>query len=355
MTNTGGKGSPGRSATEPRDDGPGDDPGGTAPRVRPVEIFHESAGAVVMIGGRCLVLRRGDEWVFPKGHLAAGERPEDTAVREVREETGLEIRIIQSIGSTRYEFGTTDGAEHRKRVHWFLAESVGGEIQLEPPFSEAVVIDREEMSRVLTHQADRDLAGRAFEAVGRVNQVAVAPTHSPGTVIGDEPVAPDPFPQVIDVVTEIPRSGRMRYAWDQRVGALRLERVLPSPIAHGFDEGSVAQTRSAVDTPTRALLLVDEPVFPGSHVRARPVGGLQVKAGAGSLIVVLCVALGDPAYRHVGHLADVEQRQLRDIEGFCTDELRVSGGPAQVVGWLDADRTRHELVGDRARYLDGSS
>ncbi len=340
-------------------------PGATAPpgnrasdagrRVRPVEIFHESAGAVVMIGGRCLALRRGDEWVFPKGHLGAGERHEDAAIREVREETGLEVRIIQPIGSTRYEFGEAAGAEHRKRVHWFLAESIGGDIRLEPPFSEAVILDREEISRVLTHEADRELAGRAFDAVGRVNPVAVAPTRSPGATLDGEHADPDRFPDVIDVVTEIPRSSRTRYAWDEHLGALRLERVLASPVVHGFDEASVSQTRSALGARTPALLLVDEPVFPGCHVWARPVGGLEVKAETGTTVVVLCVALGDPAYRHVSHLADIEQRQLRDVEGFCTDELRVSGRRTQLVGWRDVDRTRDELAGDRVRYLDSPS
>ena len=158
----------GRSAKEGADNGPGDRGSGDARRVRPVAIFHESAGAVVMIGGRCLALRRGGEWVFPKGHLEQGERPEDAAIREVREETGLEVRIIQPIGSTRYEFGARTDPGHRKRVHWFLAESNANAIRLEPPFSEAAVLDREEAGRILTHQTDRELAGRAFAAATEI-------------------------------------------------------------------------------------------------------------------------------------------------------------------------------------------
>ena len=115
--------------------------GRDAERVRPVTIFHESAGAVVMIGDRCLVLRRGRQWVFPKGHLERGERPEDTAIREVREEAGVEIRILQPIGSTRYGFGKPADAVHRKRVYWFLAESDANAFRLEPTFSEAAVLE----------------------------------------------------------------------------------------------------------------------------------------------------------------------------------------------------------------------
>lgn len=167
MTNSGRTRRTGSSAKAASNESPGDHAGDAA-RIRPVTIFHESAGAVVMIGDRCLVLRRGREWVFPKGHLEQGERPEDAAIREVREEAGLEVRIIQPIGSTRYEFGAPADPGHRKRVYWFLAESDANAIRLEPPFSEAAVLDREEAGRILTHAADRELARRAFDAAAEI-------------------------------------------------------------------------------------------------------------------------------------------------------------------------------------------
>jgi glycogen(starch) synthase len=144
----------------------------SADRRTPVGYFHESAGAVVMVAGRCVVLRRvdRDEWVLPKGHLEMDEQPEDAAVREVREETGLEVSIVGRIGSSRYTFGPN--GENRKRVHWFLAERVAGELRLEPIFREAVLLDRAGSQRVLTHVADRDIASRAFAILderGRVD------------------------------------------------------------------------------------------------------------------------------------------------------------------------------------------
>jgi 8-oxo-dGTP pyrophosphatase MutT (NUDIX family) len=131
-------------------------------RLDPV-FFHQSAGAVVMIGERCLALRRSDreEWVFPKGHLEDGESPEDAAIREVLEETGLPIEIVASIGSTRYKFGR--GQAHHKRVDWFLALAEHRRLALEPIFREAALLDLAGAQRVLSHDADRDLAQRAFD------------------------------------------------------------------------------------------------------------------------------------------------------------------------------------------------
>ncbi|MDR4497216.1 MAG: NUDIX domain-containing protein [Candidatus Scalindua sp.] len=42
-------------------------------------------------------------WVLPKGHIEEGERIEETSIREVREETGVDARVIAAVGSTKYE------------------------------------------------------------------------------------------------------------------------------------------------------------------------------------------------------------------------------------------------------------
>lgn len=132
------------------------------PSERPVaRIFHHSAGAVVVTEGRCLAIRRGHEWVFPKGHLEAGEEPEAAAVREVREETGLRIRLLGPLGHTRYEIAHVGARRQAKRVDWFLGEPVGGELRLEPRFPEATYLDETELG-LLTHESDREIARRAF-------------------------------------------------------------------------------------------------------------------------------------------------------------------------------------------------
>lgn len=133
-----------------------------------LSIFHQSAGAVVMIEDRCLALRRSDreEWVFPKGHLEAGESPEDAAIREVLEETGLPIEIVASLGSTRYRFGSAPA--HRKRVDWFLARAAQRRLTLEPIFREAALLDLQGAEKLLTHRSDRELARRAFGLATRL-------------------------------------------------------------------------------------------------------------------------------------------------------------------------------------------
>jgi ADP-ribose pyrophosphatase YjhB (NUDIX family) len=91
------------------------------------------AGALVTRGGRLLLVKRSIEpylgcWDIPGGFLEADELPGAGAIREVREETGLEVRLTELLGfyMDRYSYG--DDGVHCLNVY-FLAEVVGGEEQ----------------------------------------------------------------------------------------------------------------------------------------------------------------------------------------------------------------------------------
>jgi inorganic pyrophosphatase len=302
-----------------------------------------------MVDGRCLALRRADEWVFPKGHLQSGERPEEAAIREVREETGFDVRIVRPIGTTRYEFDGPGSSDHRKRVHWFLAERTGGALRLEAPFTEAILLDRDGVAAVLTHDADRELAARAFEMVDE-NSSGSAPLDQGAGEETDPAPLHDRFPHVIEIVVEIPRGSRNKYEWDEDAGVLRLDRVLSSSVFYNFDYAFVEGTRAEDGDHTDALLLVDEPIFPGCHVQARPVGGLEMSDEHGFDFKVLCVAVGDPLYRHVTRLDQIEPHRLREIENFFATYKLLENKEVDVVGWREIDRATEVLLADRERY-----
>ncbi len=95
--------------------------------MQPAEIL--AAGAVVFRKGaegpEVLVVHRPkyDDWSFPKGKLDPGEHPAAAAVREVAEETGLDVRLGPPLPDQRYQ-----AAEGRpKRVHYWVGRTVGGD------------------------------------------------------------------------------------------------------------------------------------------------------------------------------------------------------------------------------------
>lgn len=120
-----------------------------------------AAGAprVAVIGRR----NRGGriDWCVPKGHPEGIETIEEAAIREVFEETGLEVQIVEQLGSIHYEF-STPSAIISKTVHHFLMEQVGGNLTIEnDPDQEAVDIrwiPLELLAEELTHENERRLA-----------------------------------------------------------------------------------------------------------------------------------------------------------------------------------------------------
>ena len=158
------------------------------------------------------------------------------------------------------------------------------------------------------------------------------------------------FPDIIEVVVEIPRGSRNKYEYDEAAGAFRLDRVLASAVHYNFDYGFIEGTRAGDGDHTDALLLIDEPTFTGCRVRARPIGGLEMSDEHGFDFKVLCVALGDPHQAHVERLDQVRPHRLVEIEHFFETYKLLENKATNVVGWRDHLRAREILMEDRAAW-----
>jgi 8-oxo-dGTP diphosphatase len=127
-----------------------------------VVIVKDSAGV-----RRVLLVHRPayDDWSFPKGKAEPGETIEQTALREVKEETGLDCRIIRELGSTRYDYESRKGSLRPKVVYYFLMEQVEGVIEtggVEVDLAEW--LQACEAERRLTYDVDRDVLSRAVNS-----------------------------------------------------------------------------------------------------------------------------------------------------------------------------------------------
>jgi inorganic pyrophosphatase len=161
------------------------------------------------------------------------------------------------------------------------------------------------------------------------------------------------FPEVIEVVVEIPRGSRNKYEFDTRAGVFRLDRVLSSAVFYNFDYGFVLDTLSGDGDPTDVLLLIDEPTFPGCHVWARPIGGLEMRDEKGYDFKVLCVAVADPHQAHVRRLEQVRPHRLVEIEHFFQTYKLLEDKATDVIGWQDVDKAHQVLQEDRSRARAG--
>ena len=96
-------------------------------------------------------------WDFPKGHIEAGETAEDTALREVEEETGVRGKILEKVGQTQY-FYFEDSQKVFKTVTFFLMEYISeGEATTAFEVSDKVWLPVDEVSNKLTFKDTKKL------------------------------------------------------------------------------------------------------------------------------------------------------------------------------------------------------
>ncbi|MEK6721694.1 MAG: inorganic diphosphatase [Chloroflexota bacterium] len=158
------------------------------------------------------------------------------------------------------------------------------------------------------------------------------------------------YPDIVEIVVEIPAGSRNKYEFDEAAGVFRLDRVLASAVHYNFDYGFIERTRADDGDHTDALLLIDEPTFTGCHVWARPVGGLEMRDEKGFDFKVLCVAVGDAHQAHVETLDQMRPHRLVEIEHFFQTYKLLEDKTVEVRGWRDLARAREILLADRAAW-----
>jgi 8-oxo-dGTP pyrophosphatase MutT (NUDIX family) len=134
------------------------------PPAMPTE-HHRSSGGLVVDGARILLIstQKGRRWQLPKGHIETGETPEQAAVREVREETGVTGRVVAPLPSVEYWYVEKGRNRVHKKVDYFLLEYVGGD---------AADFDAGEVSGAEWFSWDEGLSRMSFENERRVARQA---------------------------------------------------------------------------------------------------------------------------------------------------------------------------------------
>ena len=156
-----------------------------------------------------------------------------------------------------------------------------------------------------------------------------------------------------DVTIEIPKGQRNKYEVDHTTGRIRLDRMLFTSTRYPADYGFVEETLGGDGDPLDALVLVDEPTFPGCLIRARTIGMFRMRDEAGGDDKVLCIPAGDVRSAHIKDLTDVSEFDRLEIQHFFETYKDLEPGKSvEGAEWVGREEAEAEITASLQRAKD---
>ncbi len=147
----------------------------------------------------------------------------------------------------------------------------------------------------------------------------------------------------VEVIVEIPRGSRNKYEIDHTTGLVHLDRVLYSSVHYPADYGFIPGTKAADGDPLDALVIVQEPTFPGCHMKIRPIGVLLMRDEMGIDEKILGVPVADPRFDGINDISDLQKHWLVEIDNFFNIYKTLEDKESSVEGWKGAEEARAVL------------
>jgi inorganic pyrophosphatase len=119
-----------------------------------------------------------------------------------------------------------------------------------------------------------------------------------------------------DVVIEIPKGQRNKYEMDHETGRIRLDRMLFTSTRYPADYGFIEDTLAEDGDPLDALVLVEEPTFPGCLIRCRAIGVFCMRDEKGPDDKILCVPATDPRLAWLQDVDGIPEFERLEIKHF---------------------------------------
>jgi inorganic pyrophosphatase len=153
-----------------------------------------------------------------------------------------------------------------------------------------------------------------------------------------------------DVTIEIPKGQRNKYEVDHESGRIKLDRMLFTstryPSDYGFIEGTLADDGDPLD----ALVLLEEPTFPGCLIRCRAIGMFRMRDEKGADDKVLCVVATDPRMQGLQDIDDVSAYDRLEIQHFFEVYKELEPGKnVEGFNWVGRAAAEKEIEESRRR------
>jgi inorganic pyrophosphatase len=156
-----------------------------------------------------------------------------------------------------------------------------------------------------------------------------------------------------DVTIEIPKGQRNKYEIDHETGRIRLDRMLFTATRYPEDYGFIEHTLGEDGDPLDALVILDEPTFPGCLIRCRAIGMFNMTDEAGGDAKVLCVPASDPRMDRLQDLDDLPEFDRLEIQHFFEVYKDLEPGKSvEGASWVGRAEAVAEIEASRQRLID---
>ena len=156
-----------------------------------------------------------------------------------------------------------------------------------------------------------------------------------------------------DVLVEIPKGQRNKYEVDHESGRIRLDRTLFTSTQYPADYGYIEDTLGLDGDPLDALVLLQEPTFPGCLIKCRAIGMFRMTDEAGGDDKVLCVPATDPRLEHLRDISHVSKFDRLEIQHFFEVYKDLEPGKSvEGANWVGRTEAEAEVVASFQRVKE---
>lgn len=153
-------------------------------------------------------------------------------------------------------------------------------------------------------------------------------------------------PEDIYVVIEIPQGSSIKYEVDKKSGAVFVDRFLFTAMYYPFNYGFIPNTLAEDGDPTDVLVISSQPVVPGSVIRSRPIGMLEMEdeEGIDTKIIAIPVSKLDRSFDNINDVNDLPEATLEKIKHFFEHYKELEKGKWVKVKEFKSAETAKEAI-----------
>ncbi len=153
-------------------------------------------------------------------------------------------------------------------------------------------------------------------------------------------------PEDVNVLIEIPKGSNIKYEYDEETGLIMVDRILYTAMFYPFNYGIVPKTLMPDGDPADVLVISEETILPGTVIRVRPIGVLEMEdeEGVDHKIIAVPVEKVDPRYSSIKDVNDLPEVVLEKIKHFFEHYKELEPGKwTKVRSFLGAEEAKSML------------